>query len=162
MEYSFLGIYMDNQSKSAKKAQDYIQYATRQEVKHKDLKIDEHGRICVDSHKSIKIDHIALAEQFIKMANIVPGITTISRKIITTRIMNPGISTTALGLSVGMRDTEVLAYERDGLNRIKEFIGRTSFQEAVEKSNRDNIVTDSVKNLNLQGTKNSLLNPHTP
>lgn len=153
---------MDHQSESAKKAEDYIKYQTKQEVKQRDLKLDEHGRICVDKHKSIKIDHVALAEQFIKYANVVPGISNLSRRIITTRIMNPGISTTALGLSIGLRDSEVLKHERDGLNRIKEFIGRTSFQEGIEKSNRDNLVTEAVKNLNLQGKNNSLINPQTP
>lgn len=148
---------MDNQSKSARKAEDYIRYATKQDVKQKDIKLDDQGRICVDRHKSIKVDHVALATQFIKMANITPGIHQLSRKIISTRIMNPGISTAGIGLSMGMRDVEVLKYERDGLNRIKEYIRLTSLEEAAEKYNRDIIVEDAVKNLNLQGDNNSLL-----
>lgn len=152
---------MDDQSKSAKKAVDYIQYTTKQEVKHKDLQLDEHGRIKVDSHKSIKIDHVALATQFIKLAGVVPGITTIGRKIIQTRLMNPGISTTGIGLQLGMRDSEILKYERDGLNRIKQYINEGSLQVAAEKANKDRMVTEAVKNLNLQGNKNSLLNPGT-
>lgn len=148
---------MDNQSKSAKKAEDFIRYTTKQEVKQKDIKVDADGRICVDRHKSIKVDHVALAEQFIKFANVIPGISTLARRIITTRIMNPGISTTGIGLAIGLRDAEVIKHERDGLNRIKEFIGRTSFQEGVEKANRDGLVDEAVKNLNLQGDNNSLL-----
>lgn len=148
---------MDNQSRSAKKAEDYIRYVTKQDVKQKDIKVDEHGRICVDSHKSIKVDHVALATQFIKLANVVPGITPIGRKIITTRLINPGISTSGIGLSIGLRDSEVLKYERDGLNRIKQYIAENSLDEAVEKANRDNLVTNAVKNLNLQGKDNSLL-----
>lgn len=144
-------------SKTTNKAEDYIRYATKQEVKQRDIKVDEHGRICVDKHKSIKVDHVALANNFIKLANVVPGISAIGRKIITTRLLNPGISTTGIGLSVGMRDDEVLKYERDGINRIKEFIGRTSFQEANDKANRDRLVDEAVKNLNLQGKENSLL-----
>lgn len=152
---------MDNQAKSAKEAEKYIQYTTKQAVKQRDIKVDEHGRICVDSHKSIKVDHVALAEQFIKFANVIPGISQLSRKIITTRIINPGISTSGIGLSLGMRDVEVLKYERDGISRIKQFIGSTSFLEASEKANRDGLVTNAVKNLNLQGKDNSLLNPGT-
>lgn len=148
---------MDEQSKKARQAEEYIRYATKQEVKHKDIEVDEQGRICVDKHKSIKVDHLALATQFIKLANVIPGITTIGRKIITTRLINPGISTAGIGLSVGLRDTEVLAYERDGLNRMKEYIGKTSLGEATEKANRDNLVSEAVKNLNLQGKDNSLL-----
>ncbi len=150
---------MDDQAKIAKNAEDYIRHETKQEVKQRDIKLDEHGRICVDKHKSIKVDHVALATQFIKFANVIPGVHQLSRKIITTRLMNPGISTTGIGLSIGLRDDEVLKYERDGLNRIKQFIATTSFQEASEKANRDNIVNDAVKNLNLQGKNNSLLNP---
>lgn len=148
---------MDEQSKSARQAEDYIRYTTKQDVKQRDIKVDDQGRICVDSHKSIRVDHVALAEQFLKFESITPGITNIGRKIIQTRIMNPGISTTAIGLSIGLRDAEVLAYEKDGINRIKDFIGRTSFQEGIDKANRDNLVTDAVKNLNLQGNRNSLL-----
>ena len=144
-------------SKSAKSAEQYIQYATKQDVKHKDITLDEHGRINVDRHKSIKIDHVALATQFIKMANVVPGVSALSRKIINTRLINPGISTTGIGLSLGLRDAEVLKYERDGLSRIKEFLSRISMEDAVAKANRDNLVNEAVKNLNLQGKDNSLL-----
>lgn len=148
---------MDDKSKRAIQAEDYIKYTTKQDVKQKDIKIDDQGRICVDKHNSIKIDHVAVAEQFIKFANVIPGIHPMGRKIITTRLLNPGISTSGIGLSIGMRDYEVLQYERDGINRIKEFIGKTSFQEGVEKANRDGIVDEAVKNLNLQGDSNSLL-----
>ncbi len=148
---------MDDKSKAAHQAEDYIRYTTKQEVKQKDLKLDDQGRICVDKHKSIRIDHVALAQQIIKYVSITPGIHPLAIKIIHTRIMNPGISTTGIGLSVGLRDAEVLAYERDGLNRTKEFISRTSFEEGVEKANRDGIVDEAVKNLNLQGANNSLL-----
>lgn len=144
-------------SKTSHKSEEYIRYTTKQEVKQRDIKVDEHGRICVDKHKSIKVDHVALANNFIKLANVVPGISTIARKIITTRLLNPGISTMGIGLSIGIRDDEVLRYERDGINRIKEFIGRTSFQEANEKANRDGLMDEAVKNLNLQGKDNSLL-----
>lgn len=144
-------------SKSARTAENYIRYTTKQEVKQRDIKVDEKGRICVDKHHSIKVDHVALANNFIKLASVVPGISNIGRKIITTRLLNPGISTTGIGLSIGMRDDEVLKYERDGISRIKEFIGRTSFQEANDKANRDKLVDDAVKNLNLQGQNNSLL-----
>lgn len=148
---------MNNQSESAKSAEQYIQYATKQDVKHKEITLDEHGRINVDRHKSIKVDHVALATQFIKMANVVPGISALSRRIITTRLINPGISTTGIGISLGMRDAEVLKHERDGLNRIKQFLSRISTEDAVAKANRDNLVNEAVKNLNLQGKDNSLL-----
>lgn len=162
MVFDYSGICMDEQSKIAKNAEAYIRYTTKQEVKQRELKVDEHGRICVDSHKSIKVDHEALANNFLKLSGVCPGIPVIGRKIIQTRLMNPGISTEGIGLAMGLRNDEVLAFERDGINRIKQFIGSTSFQEANEKASRDKLVDDTVKNLNLQGKNNSLLTPQTP
>lgn len=148
---------MDDQSKIAKRAEDYIRYTTKQEVKQREIKVDEQGRLCVDKRKSTRIDHKALANQFVKLAGVVPGITPLGRKIITTRLLNPGISTMGIGLSLGMRDAEVLKYERDGLHRIKMFMASNDLAEAAEKANKDRLVTDAVKNLNLQGKSNSLL-----
>lgn len=144
-------------SKKASAAEDFIRYSTKQEVKQRDIKLDEQGRICVDKHKSIQINHPALANQFIKLANIVPGVLPLSRKIISTRLLNPGISTSGIGLSLGLLDSEVNKYEREGLERIKLYIHRMSLQEATDKANRDNAVDVAVKNLNLQGDQNSLL-----
>lgn len=144
-------------SKTTKNAEDYIRYTTKQDVQQREIKVDDQGRICVDKHKSITVDHVALATGIIKLVNAIPGIHQISLKVISTRILNPGISTTGIGISMGMRDDEILNYEKDGLNRVKEFLGRTSLGEAVEKSNRDNLVDEAVKNLNLQGNNNSLL-----
>lgn len=147
---------MDNQSKSANKAEDYIRYETRQEVKQREIKLDEHGRICVDKHKSTTIDHKALASNFFKLAQVVP-MSRISRKIIQLKLVNPGISITGVSLQTGLLAHEINEYEKDGINRISEYIKKTSLEEASGKANRDAAVEIAVKNLNKQGKENSLL-----
>lgn len=143
-------------SSTARKAEDYIRYATKKEVKQKEIRLDEHGRICVDKHKSTVIDHKALASNFVKLASVVP-MSAISRKIIQMKLINPGISMTGVSLQMGLLAHEISAYEKEGLNRISEYIRRTSLQEASEKANTDSAIERAVKNLNLQGKDNSLL-----
>lgn len=143
-------------SKTTNKAEDYIRYATKQDVQQRELKVDEQGRICVDKHKSTTINHVAVANNFVKLAAIVP-MNAMSRKIIQMKLVNPGISVTGISLQVGLLAHEIKQYERDGLNRITDFIRRTSLQEATDKANSDSAVEYAIKNLNVQGKDNSLL-----
>lgn len=136
-------------SKSSLKAIDHIQRTTKREFKQKELKLDEQGKILVDNHKHTHLDHAGLANALVKFANVVPGIHALSRKIISMRIVNPGISTTKIGLTFGMRDDEILKYERDGINRIKSFLATTSLQEASNKFNVERAIMNEVKNFNM-------------
>lgn len=147
---------MDNQSRSSKQAEDYIRYTTKQDVKQKEIRVDEQGRICVDKHKTTTINHAALANDFVKLASMVP-MSRISRKIIQLKLVNPGISMTGVSLQTGLLAHEITKYEKEGLNRITDFIRRTSLQEAKDKFNSDSTIEDAVKNLNVQGKENSLL-----
>ncbi len=147
---------MDNQSKSAKQAEDYIRYTTKQDVKQREIKLDDQGRICVDKHKSTTINHVALANNFVKLASIVP-MSQISRKIIQLKLVNPGITMTGVSLQTGLLAHEIKSYEKDGLNRMSDFIRRTSLQEATNKANSDSAIEYAIKNLNMQGKENSLL-----
>ncbi len=142
-------------SKTTRNAEDYIRYVTKQDVKQRDL-VDANGRIHVDSHKSTTINHAALANDFVKLAGIVP-MSAISRKIIQMKLVNPGITMTGVSLQTGLLAHEIKQYEKDGINRISDFIRRTSIEEAKEKANSDSAVEVAVKNLNLQGKENSLL-----
>lgn len=147
---------MDNQSQTAKSAEDYIRYTTKQAVHQRDIKVDEQGRICVDKRVSKTINHVALANNFVKLASIVP-MGRISRKIIQMKLVNPGISYTGISLQTGLLAHEIKAYEREGINRIEAYLKRTDLQEAIDKTNRDSAVEHAVKNLNVQGKDNSLL-----
>lgn len=148
---------MDDQTKSARQAEDYIRYTTKKDVQQKNIGVDEHGRIRVDRHKTTTINHVALANNFVKLASIVP-MSPISRKIIQLKLVNPGISMTGVSLQTGLLAGEIKAYEKDGINRISDFIRRTSLQEATDKFNTDRIIENEVKNLNVQGKENSILN----
>lgn len=146
---------MNDQSKSAHKAEDYIRYVTKKDVKQREL-VDANGKIHVDSHKSTTINHVALANDFVKLAGIVP-MSQVSRKIIQMKLVNPGISMTGISIQTGLLAHEIKQYEKDGINRISDFIRRTSIEEAKEKANSNSAVEVAVKNLNLQGKDNSLL-----
>ncbi len=145
---------MHDQSKSAKQAEDYIRYATKKDVVHKELVQD--GKIKVDSRKSTTIRHAELANNFVKLASIVP-MSPISRKIIQLRLVNPGISITGVSLQTGLLAHEIKAYETEGLKRITQYLDKTSLQEATDKFNTERTVEHAVKNLNMQGKDNSLL-----
>lgn len=143
-------------SKITSKAEDFIRYTTKQEVKNRDINLDSQGRICVDKHKSTTINHVAVANNFVKLASIVPMMA-VSRRIIQMKISNPGITMTGVSLQTGLLAHEIKAYEKDGINRISEFLRRTSLQEATDKANSDKSIETTIKNINLQGTNNSLL-----
>lgn len=146
---------MDDKSKIAKDASKYIQYTTKKNASEQELKIDEQGRICVDKYKKTTINHVALANNFVKLANVVP-MPPLSRKIIQLRLVNPGITITGICLQTGLLATEVKLYEQEGINRMTSYLRKTSLQEATDKFNTDSAVEYAVKNLNMQGKDNSL------
>ncbi len=146
---------MDDRSKIAKDASNYIQYTTKKNVSDQQLKIDDQGRICVDKYKKTTINHVAVANNFVKLANVVP-MPSLSRKIIQLRLVNPGITITGICLQTGLVAGEVKLYEQEGVNRIKAYLQKTSLQEATDKFNSESAVEYAVKNLNMQGKDNSL------
>jgi hypothetical protein len=101
-----------------------------------------------------------MANQFIKLAGITP-MHKLSRDIIQMKLVNPGITMTGLSLAFRMRAEDILAYEKEGLNRIAQYIKSTSIQESTNKFNRD-VKEAEAKNLNKQGDSNSLLNAAEP
>lgn len=146
---------MFDQSKSAKQAEDYIRYTTRQNVKQRDL-IDEYGNIKVDSRKSTTINHVELANTIIKLVGVVP-MSPYSRKVLLLKVSNPGITMTGVSLQTGLLAHEIKAYEKEGINRVSDYMRRTDIQEGIDRFNRDSTVENAVKNLNMQGKDNSLL-----
>lgn len=151
---------MDDQSQIAKDASAYIMHETGVDVtKEKEVKVDEHGRIMVDTVVSKKVDHIALANEFIKLVGIVPGLPLMSRKVMMTRMVNPGIRTADIGAAFGLLSSDVLAYEREGVNRITDYIRKQSIHDAAHKFNMDSTSQADALNLNMQGKSNSLIYP---
>lgn len=154
-------MFMKDQSNKAKAAEDYIRYATKQDVHQKQIELDAQGRIKVDQYKSKTINHVELANTFVKLASVVP-MHKISRRIIQMKLVNPGISVTGISLQTGLRSNEIKAYETDGINRIVDYMKKTDLQESTDKFNAERVIEAEVKNLNLQGNKNSLLTKGTP
>lgn len=159
---------MDDKSNIAKGAEAYIKQQTGVDLsKHKSIELDEQGRIKVDKRNSVRIDHVACSNDLIKLAGIVP-MPQKSRDIINLKIVNPGINMHGISLVMKLRSDEITAYEREGLNRIKDYLGKMAsnkaLSEAVDKYNKDNSASKAVDvlNLNKQGKKNSLLTPQTP
>ncbi len=159
---------MDHKSKIAKQAESYIKYETGVDLtKQSAVELDEHGAIKVDRRTSKTVNHVACANDLIKLAGIVP-MPEKSRSIIQLKIVNPGIQMAGVCLFMRMRAEDVKNYETEGLNRIKDYLKNIdlnkNMSEAVEKYNKDTAsskVTEAL-NLNLQGSKNSLINPSNP
>lgn len=144
-----------DKSKQAKRAEEYILKETGQDVtKGAKVEVGEDGRIKVDRRSKKVINHVAVANEFVKLVNIAPGVSALSRQIISTKILNPGISYTGLGLIFKMRNEEIMKYEADGISRVKRYLVGFQVDEAVAKFNKDGILPD-IKNA--QGNKNSLL-----
>ncbi len=146
---------MDHRSQTAKEAEKYIQYTTKQDPTKNQLQINEQGQIKVDKRTNTTINHVALANNFVKLAAIVP-MPTVSRKIIQLRLVNPGITITGICLQTGLRSAEVGLYEQEGVNLIKDYLKKTDLQAAIDKANKTSSIDSDIKNLNKQGKHNSL------
>ena len=94
------------------------------------------------------ISHIDTANALIKIINVTPGIHAISRKVMSMRIINPGISVLAVALELGIRELDVVKYEKQGKERVKAFIDRSSLQEHTNKFNVERSIENELKNLN--------------
>lgn len=149
----------NDKSLQAKKSEDYIKYQTGADVSSPQISVDKQGRINVDQRRSIRIDHKSVASDIVKIAYMVPGISSIARRIIGSRVVNPGITACGIGLSLGLTEVDVLRFEQDAINKIKIFLATDlNYKDAVEKASKDNVVSEAVaRSLNLQGNKNSLL-----
>lgn len=148
-----------DKSNLAKNAEAYIKYETGQEVKRPEITVSKDGRINVDKRRSIRIDHKGVASDIVKIANMVPGLSTMSRKVLSIRCINPGITTLGISLATGINEMNVKMYEREGLDKIKYYLrNNLSYNDSVEKASKDNVVSKAiVGELNKQGNKNSLL-----
>lgn len=149
----------NDKSNAAKEAEKYIQQETGHVQKAADIKVDENGQIVVDKRRKITINHAGVANDITKIANMVPGLSPMSRKVLSIRVINPGITTMGISLATGISEMDVKAYERDGLERIKGYLrDNLNYKDAAEKAAKDNVVSRAIAGeLNKQGSKNSLL-----
>lgn len=127
-------------------AEKYIRQNTKGKMDDKSLGIEvEDGKICVDSTKSIRADHLVLASSLTKFIEMTPGMHPISKKIMKLRIVNPGYTSDTVAIVLGLRKLEVEAYEQDGKNRVKEYMRTTDFNDCVNSANRSSIVEHAIR-----------------
>lgn len=143
---------MSYQPKNKEDAAAYIQYLTKGEVKDKDLVTKPYGgRVKVDKHTTTHIDHMQTANAMIKHINVTPGLHPIARKIMTTRIYNPGIKDFEVCFTLGLRQDEMKAFENEGIIVCQQYIKKTNIQESVDRFNIDMVAqVAGIKNLNYQ------------
>lgn len=146
----------NDKSASARKAEDFIKYQTGANESSPNISVDKQGRINVDRVRKIRIDHKHVASDILKMVHIIPNMSLNSRRVMSIRVMNPGITTMGISLSTGLPELSVKQYEREGLEKIKDHLRKTKYDDVVEKAVKD-IKNEKIDNYNLQGQKNSLL-----
>lgn len=135
--------------KTADEARKYIEQTTKAPVKDSPIELTKRGEIKVDKHTKNTINHTDLANAMIKYIAITPGINPLSRKIMTSKIINPGMTNLTFALKFGMREEEVRLYEVEGKMRVMGFLNRISSQDAINKFNTERTIQNEVKNLNI-------------
>lgn len=143
-------------SKEVEKAENFLLHATRGKTSGASH-IVKNGKIQYTKRNKETIDHAQTANTILKLINITPGLSIKSRKIMSMRIINPGISTLSVAIQFGIREFDVKKYEEDGKNKVKEYISHCSTQESINKFNTERIIENDLKNLNKQGNANPLL-----
>ena len=138
-------------SKKAKKASDFIKYETGKTVIEKPFDLSK------ISKRKENIDHGAMANALIKIINTTPGLSDVSKKVMSMKIINPGITNMGIALQLGMREYEVTQWENHGKEVVKTQIDRCSLEDHIGRANTDRAVETAVKNLNLTGKNNELL-----
>jgi hypothetical protein len=113
-----------------KEAEEYIKrHAKGRAV---DLGIEtSNGKITVDSHKRVQVNHVKMAEVLLKFINTTPGLSMMSRKVMTLKIGQPGISIERLSILCALRKNEIEAYELEGKQIVKDFMRRSSIEDGV-------------------------------
>lgn len=114
-------------------ARKYIKKNSNNKVSDSDLGIQvENGRVKYATKKKITVNHVEMAETITKFIAMTPKMHILSRKIMTMKIVNPGMTTTQVGLALGLRDHEVTAYETDGKNRVKDFMRVAAVGDVID------------------------------
>lgn len=144
-----------SESKKSQEASEYLLRATKGKVSGADSLVKD-GKLNITSHRSNTINHLAVANDMIKVINTMPGLPTMCRKVMCYRILNPGITDMGVALSLSLRLDVVRKYETEGKSRVAEYLRRTDIDDNIDKFNADRIIQNELKNMNKQGNKNPL------
>lgn len=146
-----------DESKSAAHARKEIERITKKPFKQKDVRNKQGGINYTKTSAPEAYNHIAIANDMIKIINTTPGLSQMCRKVMCYRILNPGITDIGIALSMGIRADVVNKYEAEGKNRVAEFMKRCDLDGARKDFDIDTVVQNELRNMNKQGTKNALI-----
>ena len=95
---------------------------------------------------TFKINKVECCNAFAKLIATAP-ISPICRKIMLSKIMNPGISDQRIAIIHGVRVGDVKRYEEEGKYICGKLLERIDLQEATDKYNTDEVIQREVDKL---------------
>lgn len=138
-----------------KEAKAYLEKHFKKPLSEIDKNFNQDGKINVDRKRSIKVDHLETANVLLKLINVTP-MHYMCKRIMTFKIQNPGIDNLRVAWTFGIQTSDVVKYEADGKKACMAYMKKTSLQEGVDKFNSEQIVSNAVKNLGVNGTLTKL------
>lgn len=121
-----------------------IQKIRQERMKLARMVKDSEYKVCKvhEQGDKIKINHKETAHAFLKFIHGVPGILPLTKQVMTLRLMgqspkyNP-LTLLQVALCLGLREHEVEALEKEGIEIAQNFLKRMNLQESIDKFNRD-------------------------
>ena len=146
-----------DQSAKAKHAIKEIERITKKPFNQSDVRTKD-GRVNYTGKKAPETrDHVAIANEMIKIINTTPRLPEMCRKTMCYRILNPGITDMGIALSMGCRVDVVRQYEREGKAIVGDYMKKIDLTDARGKFDVDASIQNELKNMNVQGDKNALM-----
>lgn len=146
-----------DQSAKAKHAIKEIERITKKPFNQSDVR-NRQGGINYTGKKSPETrDHVAIANEMIKIINTTPRLPTVCRKVMCFRILNPGITDMGIALSMMLRVDVVRKYEAEGKAIVSEYMKKIDLTDAHGKFDVDASIQNELRNMNKQGKKNALI-----
>jgi|SRR5665213_77305 len=145
-----------DQSAKAKHAIKEIERITKKPFKQADVRNAQGGINYTSKKASETRDHIAIANDMIKIINTTPRLPQMCRKVMCYRILNPGITDMGVALSTGLRVDVVRQYEKEGKAIVGEYMRKIDLTDAHGKFDVDASIQNELRNMNKQGKNNAL------
>ena len=105
--------------------------------------------------EQMKIDHIAMATQWIKIINTIPNLEPFIKKVMTLRLLGPIItnydkSHLSIALELGVCEDDVIQAELYGKEVLADYVSKVTSQDSIDKFNKDETVKRAVSNMGKQ------------
>lgn len=124
---------------TAQQARNYLTRHTKGQICDNDFGLQvKDGIIKTNLQKKVRVDHVKTAEALVKFINMTPMLNKISRKIMTLKITNPGISIERISILCALRKDEIDAYEVEGVQVVRNFMRMVSIDDGVKAFEKNN------------------------